>query len=102
MLTLRVSLLGGFSLEGPGGPLPTIPSLSARSLFAYLIMHRHQEHTRSRLCGLFWIDLDEVTGRRRLSQALWEIGRSLDVLPASRDYLLIDRERIRFDSEAPS
>lgn len=100
MSTLRISLLGGFTLEGPGGPLPTIPSLPARSLFAYLIMQRHQAHTRDRLAYLFWIDLDETTARRRLSHALWEIGHTLDAMTAS-DYLLIDRESIRFNLDAP-
>ncbi len=77
MATLRVYLFGGFDLHSDGAPLPAIPTQKARSLFAYLITYRDQRHTRDLLAGLFWPDMPDARARRRLSQALWHIRRTL-------------------------
>lgn len=74
---LRVRLFGGLSMTWDEIPLPVIPAAVARSLFAYLVTHRDRPHTRDLLAGTFWPDMPDVSARRRLSQALWQIRRAL-------------------------
>lgn len=98
---LQAYLFGGFNLESDGHPLPTIPSLAARSLLAYLLTYRQRSHTRTLLVGLFWPDLPEATARRRLSHALWEIRRTLGSLSADQPCLLTGHESVRFNLALP-
>lgn len=79
---LRGSLFGGFSLTWNEQPLPALPGAAARSLLAYLLAHRRQPPTRDLLAGTFWPDVADAVARRRLSQALWQIGRFWRNLPA--------------------
>lgn len=81
MPMLRVQLLGGLALSWDERPLPPISGTAARSLFAYLVMHRDRPHTRDLLAGTFWPDLSDASARRRLTQALWQIRRALGPQP---------------------
>jgi predicted ATPase/DNA-binding SARP family transcriptional activator len=81
MTMLHAHLLGGLALAWNKEPLATIPSSSARSLFAYLLTYGDRPHTRDLLAGTFWPDVPDATARRRLSQALWQIRRTLDPHP---------------------
>ncbi len=74
---LSARLFGGFALYWQDHPLPVIPGKTARSLLAYLLVHRQHAHTRDLLAGIFWPDLPEDIARRRLSQALWQIRNCL-------------------------
>lgn len=97
MTQLRIHLLGGFHLERHEHPLPAIPSLAARSLLAYLIIHQQRAHTRTLLIGLFWPELPEDKARRRLSQALWQIRRALHN-EETPNLLLTQQESVQFNS----
>jgi DNA-binding SARP family transcriptional activator len=74
---LEVELFGGFRLRRRGEPLPPVPSRVARSLFAYLLLHRDTAHSRERLAAQFWPDLPPSRARRRLSHTLWQIQDAL-------------------------
>lgn len=74
---LQIRLLDGFQLLLDEQPLPPLPSHTARSLFAFLVCHATQTHSRARLAGLFYPNLPEARARRRLSQALWQICSTL-------------------------
>ncbi len=78
---LHVHLFGGLSIAWDKISLPVIPGAVARSLFSYLVTHRDRPHTRDLLAGTFWPDMPDVSARRRLSQALWQIRRALDPHP---------------------
>ena len=71
---LYARLFGGLDLSWDERPLPPLPGAAARSLLAYLLTYRDRPHTRDLLSGTFWPDLPDATARRRLSQALWQIG----------------------------
>lgn len=79
---LSVRLFGGLALYWQDHPLPVIPGKAARSLLAYLLVHRQHAHTRDLLAGTFWPNLPEDVARRRLSQALWQIRNSLQAILA--------------------
>lgn len=74
---LSARLFGGLHLTCDGIPPPPIPNATARSLLAYLLTYRDRPHTRDLLAGTFWPDLPDDLARRRLSQALWLIRKSL-------------------------
>ena len=77
MKQTRIRLLGGFLVEHGAEVLAPIPSTTARGLFAYLVAHHDRRHTRDLLVGTFWPDQPESAGRRRLSQALWQLQTAL-------------------------
>ncbi len=95
--TLQIYLFGGFRLAVDDKDLPSIATVRARSLFAYLVMHAERDHTRDLLAGLFWPDLSDTTARRRLSQALWRIGQAFSA-GGVENPLLIEADAIRFDN----
>lgn len=94
---LRVQVLGGFHLFWGDVALPPLVARQARSLFAYLILNPKTRHTREKLVGTFWPDLDESRGRRRLSQALWQIQSALAEMAPTENIL---RDGLRHDRNA--
>ncbi len=52
-------------------------SLIARALLGYLFYFRGKQHDRLKLIGILMPDLPENKARRRLSQALWQIRKTL-------------------------
>jgi DNA-binding SARP family transcriptional activator/tetratricopeptide (TPR) repeat protein len=98
MTVLRIQLLGGLKLTWGGSPLPAIPGSAARSLLAYLLTFRDRSHTRDLLSGTFWPDLPDATARRRLSQALWQIRRSL---PDGQQMLFSEGDTIHVHDGVP-
>lgn len=47
------------------------------SLLSFLVVHHDESISRERLAGLFWPDQTEPRARRALSNALWQIRRTL-------------------------
>ncbi|NOX60570.1 MAG: AAA family ATPase [Chloroflexi bacterium] len=82
--SFEIHLFGGFRLARSGQPLDPPPSKKARLLLAYLLLHAETEHERAFLAGLFWPDLPEITARRRLSQALWQVKQVFDAVESGR------------------
>jgi len=95
MGTLEISLLGGFQLRRDDQPLPPIPSRTARSLMAFLVINRDRAHTRDLIIGTFWPDMAESRGRRRLSQALWQIRTTV----GEEDCLITPGDSVRFNPD---
>ena len=93
MTTLKILLLGGFELRGGDEPLPPPATLKARSLLAYLVVHRDRVCPREVLADLFWPDRPRDKALHNLSTALWHIRR---VLPPG-DYILADARAVRFN-----
>lgn len=97
MSALRIRLLGGLALAWGDTPLPPIPGTVARSLFAYLAAYRDRPHTRDLLAGTFWPDLPDADARRRLSQALWLIRKTLD----PHQVLLAEGDTVQLHPDLP-
>jgi DNA-binding SARP family transcriptional activator len=100
MEPLRIHLLGGFLLQQGERTLPPIPSRAARSLLAYLVVHRDRTHQRELLAGLFWPETPENRARRRLSHTLWQIQDTLEEASGSEPYLLTTPDTLAFNPEA--
>ncbi|MEX0825652.1 MAG: AAA family ATPase [Acidimicrobiia bacterium] len=99
MASLEIRLLGGFELGRQGRVLDPLALRAARSLFAFLVLNRERPHTRDLLAGTFWPDFDDSRARRRLSQALWQIGTIIGDESGER-YLIGTPDTVRFNPAA--
>lgn len=95
---LEVRLLGTFEVTHKKKRI-SIPSRSAQSLFAYLILNAGTAHRREKLAGMLWPDSLEETARDNLRHALWRVRKSLPATPKA-DYLLTDDLSIAFNVSA--
>ncbi len=100
MPSLEVRLFGGLELRHAGERLPPLPSRAARSLLAYLVLHRHGPHLREQLADRFWPDLPPGRARRRLSHTLWQLQDVLGELPATAGVLVATSDTIGIDPDA--
>lgn len=92
--TLRVRLFGELDLYARGEPLAPVESARARSLLAYLLLHRNTPRPRQRLAFLLWPDSTEPQAHTNLRKVLHtlrheapEIARYLDVTPRTLRWL---------------
>jgi predicted ATPase/DNA-binding SARP family transcriptional activator len=91
---LRLYTFGGLRIERNGQPLQ-LPTQKARELLAYLVAFRDRLHPRSVLAGTLWPDLPEEKARRRLSDTLWRVRRTLG------DHVMTDEEHVWFNPDLP-
>ena len=75
-MTLKIFLLGQFRLQC-ADLLIDLPSRSAQSLLAYLVLNAGMTHRREKLASLLWPEANEADARGYLRQALWRIRKSL-------------------------
>lgn len=87
---LDIRLLGGVQVRVGGEPSAALRSGRARSLLAYLVLHREVAHSRQRLAFLFWPDSSEAQARTNLRNVLHtlrqahpSIDAALHVTPTS-------------------
>ena len=78
MNVLRIRLFGGIQLWRGDELLPAFPTQRARSLFAYVAVHRTRLHARELLVGQLWGDEGETAGRKALRMALWRVRGVVD------------------------
>jgi non-specific serine/threonine protein kinase len=92
---LEVRLLGNFDIKR-GKKTVSIPSRSAQSLFAFLILNAGTAYRREKLAGQLWPDSTEESARDYLRHALWRIRRALQAASAG-SYLQSDDLTIAFN-----
>lgn len=98
MTTLHIRLLGDFRLKYGDEPVTTINQSRPQSLLAYLLLHRHQPHSRQQLAYLFWPDTSDSQARTNLRRELHHLRHKL---PVSEHYLSVDASSIQWRSSAP-
>lgn len=96
MTMLRIYLLGGLRVYYGENPLPPFPTQKTRSLFAYLVTFRQDQHPRGRLATIFWPHRPLPQARRNLNTTLWRLRRTL---PSG--YLRVEADTIAFHPDAP-
>ena len=97
MAPLAVRLFGGLEIDVDASSTHALPR-QARGMLAYLIANRESHHSRDFLAGLYWADLPSADARKRLTQTLWRIQRSLHDLGLG-DALVRDRELVGLRSD---
>jgi DNA-binding SARP family transcriptional activator len=101
MAELTVHLFGKFSI-GSDRPEPiTLPGGKTQELFFYLMLHRHQLHSREAIAALLWPECSTVKSRKNLRQALWQLQSALARFTknAKCELLTIDAESIRMNGD---
>jgi predicted ATPase/DNA-binding SARP family transcriptional activator len=97
---LALSLLGAFQATRDGQPLVGFESNKVRALLTYLAIEAGRPSSREELACLLWSDQPDRAARSNLRQALANLRRTIGDEAAQPPVLLIDREFIRFNSEA--
>ncbi len=102
---VKIDLLGGFGLVGPGGETVEIAGRKTRGLLAILGLSPGLTQSRERLTGLLWSDRGEAQARSSLRQTLVTARRelqvcSLDLLAGQRDEIGLDPQRVSVDAVA--
>ncbi|GAC1442362.1 MAG: hypothetical protein NVSMB59_04850 [Vulcanimicrobiaceae bacterium] len=85
-------LLGRFEVRCAGIRVDTRLSSHARTLLAYLLMHRGEMLRRDRLAYRLWPDLGESDARTMLRRTLFRIARALP--PAAEPWLACDAKTV--------
>lgn len=93
-----VRLLGEFSIEYAGQPLPGLAGDRPQSLLAYLLLHRHAPQSRRHLSFLLWPDSSEAQARSNLRNLLFTLRQAL---PDADAVLHTDAATIQWRREAP-
>jgi oligopeptide transport system substrate-binding protein len=73
---LQAKLLGHFEIHLDDQPI-ILPSRTAQSFFAFLLLHPYTSHRREMLAGQFWPNSSETNARNNLRHALWCIRSAL-------------------------
>jgi DNA-binding SARP family transcriptional activator len=95
---LQIRLFGQFSVDTEGQSVE-MPSRTAQSLLAYLVLHAGMAQRREKLAGMFWSEATETNARSNLRHALWRIRKVIGVSPQTgRDYLNADDLTITFQT----
>ena len=94
MMKLRIQLFQSLTVQAGDGPLLDIGSPTARSLFAYLVLHRAQMIDRRRLAFLFWPRSSEQAARRNLRQYLHRLRRGLEPVDPAGQMLFAEGNQV--------
>lgn len=99
MAGLQVRVFGKLSLQHGETRIDHFPTRRAEELLGYLILFRGTRHPREKLIETLWPDVELSNGRASLSTALWRLRSVFERLDLnSSDYIVADREWIRFDA----
>jgi DNA-binding SARP family transcriptional activator len=91
--TLRIQLLGEFSLNYDGVPLTAISTPRLQSLLTYLVLHRYAPQSRQHLAFLLWPDLPEARARANLRRQLHQLQHTL---PGADHFLIVDSQTLHW------
>ncbi len=96
--TLHIRLLGEFNLVYGSEVVQSVGTLRLQSLLARLVLHQSAPQSRRHLAFTLWSDSTE-------SQALTNLRRELhnlrQALPAADHFLSVERQTLRWRSDAP-
>src|SRR5436853_3765707 len=98
MPTLRIRLLGDFSLIYADRQVTGLNSMRLQSLLAYLVLHRGVPQQRQRLAFLFWPDTTEAQARNNLRQLLHQVRQAF---PAVERFLSADTHTLHWHPVTP-
>jgi DNA-binding SARP family transcriptional activator len=101
MSQLNISLFGKFCIRCNGKDIAGLEALKVQELFSYLLLYRHQPHTREKLAALLWPDSSAAQSKRYLRQTLWQLQAEINGgAPDVPDMLLVESEWIQINESA--
>ena len=100
---VSVRMFGKFCVQREDGSPIIFESRKALNLFGYLLIYRHQPHTREALAEANWGDGSTARSKKYLRQALWQVQSALplkDDLDCT-SILITEPEWVQLNPEAP-
>jgi DNA-binding SARP family transcriptional activator len=97
MARLLLSVLGPLQVVQHGKPVAGFESDKVRALLAYLAVEADRPHRREMLIGLLWPHQPERIARHNLSQALYNLRRTIGDQSVMPPFLLVTPESIQFN-----
>src|SRR5436853_4831137 len=98
MPTLRIRLLGDFSLIYADRQVTGLNSMRLQSLLAYLVLHRDVPQQRQHLAFLFWPETTEAQARNNLRQLLHQLRQAF---PPVEHFLSADTHTLHWHPVPP-
>jgi predicted ATPase/DNA-binding SARP family transcriptional activator len=98
---LRLSFLGAFDARLEEKPIKEFESSKVRALLAYLVVEADKPHSRDKLAGMFWGELNDETAGKNLRQALSNLRKTIRDDAAERPLLNVSAATVqaRLDSD---
>jgi predicted ATPase/DNA-binding SARP family transcriptional activator len=99
MPTLDFKFFGPFRVYQNGEEITGFQSKKVRGLLAYLAVESQRPHSRERLAGLFWPDLESSRARAYLRHALANLRQILDEGNGAPPLLTVTRSSLHFSGK---
>lgn len=100
MNTIKIYLLGKFSIEVDDQSINKIEPRKAEELLVYLLLNRDQPHSRERLADLLWGETSQDQANNYLRKALWQLQSALDDAGLGQQgLLLVDGEWLQINPQ---
>src|SRR6516225_8061688 len=96
--TLRIRLLGDFSLIYDDRQVTSLNGMRLQSLLAYLVLHRDVPQQRQHLAFLFWPETTEAQARNNLRQLLHQLRQAF---PPVEHFLSSDTHAVHWHPVTP-
>jgi DNA-binding SARP family transcriptional activator len=96
--TLRIQLLGEFSLVSGDTPVTSIDVPRLQSSFAYLVLHHRAAQSRTKLAFLLWPDTTDSQAHSNLRTL---VPRLRMALPGADVFLHTGRQGLQWQPDAP-
>ena len=93
--SMRISLLGRFSVRDSRRPDPLRMPARVEHLLAYLLLHPGREFRRAHLAELLWGSRRQAQSRKHLRQALWALRAGIAQVMPGHDLLHCQGEWVR-------
>lgn len=90
---LNLKLFGTGQAAYGDNVLAGFPNQQAHHLFCYLVLNRHQIHSREHLAAQFWGDDPTRVSLKRLRNVLWQLRNLLGEVGAQPDEHLVSEDR---------
>jgi DNA-binding SARP family transcriptional activator len=83
MDSLQITLFGQLHVRYNAKTLSNLKSRQVRELFAYLLLHRGQQHHREILAGIIWENTSQTQSKNYLRKTIWQLQSALNELDPS-------------------
>ena len=78
MCKLQFRLFGKFAASDGHDTLKGLEAAKDQELLSYLLIHRHQSHSRETIAGVLWSENSTERSKKYLRQALWHLQAVLE------------------------
>ncbi|MAT99583.1 MAG: hypothetical protein CL608_20765 [Anaerolineaceae bacterium] len=99
--SLEIRTFGGVEIQH-GGRRVHIRGRKAIALLLYLVVERHQRHSRESLLGLLWPEMNDRDARNNLRVVQAQLRRKLGVKDGATPYVASDRHNVWFEDNGRS